>query len=53
MRKPVSIDDDGYMTLDLDTNQDYIMTKWYGNSIAVFEETAEASYGFSCPLRLP
>jgi hypothetical protein len=44
MRKPVSIDDDGYMTLDLDTNQDYIMTKWYGNSIAVFEEEAFRKY---------
>ena len=39
-----SLNEDGCMDLALDQSSNYIMTKWYGQSLAVFEESAFQRY---------
>lgn len=44
MREPVELREDGYARLKLEKGRNYIVTKWYGSSLAVFEETAFQKY---------
>lgn len=44
MRGPVELRTDGCTDLQLDGSRNYIVTKWYGSSLAVFEENAFQKY---------
>lgn len=44
MREPVKIQKDGYAELKLEKGLNYIVTKWYGSSLAIFEESAFQKY---------
>lgn len=44
MREPVKLQKDGYAELKLEKDRNYIVTKWYGSSLAVFEEAAFQKY---------
>ena len=44
MREPVRLQKDGCAELKLEEGKNYIMTKWYGSSLAVFEEETFQKY---------
>lgn len=44
MRETVTIRENGYADLRLDADKQYIVTKWYGSSLAVFEEEVFQKY---------
>ncbi len=44
MRGPVKIEKNGYAELKLEKGRNYIVTKWYGSSLAIFEESAFQKY---------
>ena len=44
MRGAVELRTDGCTDLQMDSNKQYIVTKWYGSSLAIFEEAAFQKY---------
>ena len=44
MRGAVELRTDGCTDLQLDSSKHYIVTKWYGSSLAIFEEAAFHQY---------
>ena len=44
MRGAVDLRTDGCTDLQMDSNKQYIVTKWYGSSLAIFEEAAFQIY---------
>ena len=44
MRGAVELRTDGCTDLQMDSNKQYIVTKWYGSSLAIFEEAAFKKY---------
>lgn len=44
MTEAVKFSEDGYMDLQLEKTKNYIVTKWYGSSLAIFEESAFQKY---------
>lgn len=44
MRGAVELRTDGCTDLQMDSNKQYIVTKWYGSSLAIFEEAAFHKY---------
>ena len=44
MREPISFGENGYTDLKLEKDKNYIVTKWYGSSLAIFEEQAFQKY---------
>ena len=44
MRGAVELRTDGCTDLQMDSNKQYIVTKWYGSSLAIFEEAAFQYY---------
>jgi hypothetical protein len=38
MYQTIAFSENGAMRLDLDHSKSYVMTKWYGSSVALFEE---------------
>ena len=44
MRGAVELRTDGCTDLQMDSNKQYIVTKWYGSSLAIFEEAAFHQY---------
>lgn len=44
MREPVKLQKDGCAELKLERHKNYIMTKWYGSSLAIFEEETFQKY---------
>lgn len=44
MFKEIAFSENGAMRLDLDHSKAYVMTKWYGSSVALFEEDVFKRY---------
>lgn len=44
MRERMIFGENGYTDLKLEKNKNYIVTKWYGSSLAIFEEEAFKKY---------
>ena len=44
MRGAVELRTDGCTDLQMDSNKQYIITEWYGSSLAIFEEAAFQKY---------
>ncbi len=44
MFKTIAFSENGAMRLDLDRSKTYVMTKWYGSSVALFEEAVFRRY---------
>ncbi|MGN0203071.1 MAG: hypothetical protein ACI4BB_00910 [Coprococcus sp.] len=44
MRERIIFGENGYTDLKLEKNKNYIVTKWYGSSLAIFEEEAFKKY---------
>lgn len=44
MRGAIELRTDGCTDLQLDSTKQYIVTKWYGSSLAIFEESAFQKY---------
>ncbi len=44
MYKTIAFSENGAMSLDLDHSRSYVMTKWYGSSVALFEEDVFKRY---------
>lgn len=44
MRGAIELRTDGCTDLQLDSTKQYIVTKWYGSSLAIFEENAFQKY---------
>lgn len=44
MRERIIFGENGYTDLKLEKNKNYIVTKWYGSSLAIFEEDAFKKY---------
>lgn len=44
MRERIIFGENGYTDLKLEKSKNYIITKWYGSSLAIFEEEAFKKY---------
>lgn len=44
MYKTIAFSENGAMSLSLDHSRSYVMTKWYGSSVALFEEDVFKRY---------
>jgi hypothetical protein len=44
MQETVKIQQNGYVELNLEKGKEYIVTRWYGSSLAIFEEKAFQKY---------
>ncbi len=44
MRERIIFGENGYTDLKLEKSKNYIVTKWYGSSLAIFEEDAFKKY---------